>query len=318
MRSAQREPSAQSLEKAILKTVAYADLFDYPLTVSEIHRYLVGTSASLETVRDALDDGLLWRRLGRSRGYVTLPGRESLAETRVHREVLSARIWSKGVRYGRLIAVLPFVRMVAITGTLAVRNADPDADIDYLIVTAPHRVWLARSLCLILVYAGRLERITICPNYVISLHVLDQFARSLFTAHEIAQMIPVYGLDVYREIVRVNGWVRDYLPNAFENGTDPDARELGPVCALFKNTGEAVLGGSLGHRWEERERHIKVRRLTVQAESCGSSGATFTSEQCKGHMVDHASLIADAYQARLRQVGLDGRDADVPTLPGSA
>jgi hypothetical protein len=136
--------------------VAYADLFDYPLTVDEVYRYLAYRAAPLSAVREALDNGLLTnQRLARSRGYVTLAGRESVVETRLRREAVSARMWRKGLRYGRAIASLPFVRLVAVTGTLAVNNMELGEDIDYLIVTAPQRVWLARLLAVAFVHLGR-------------------------------------------------------------------------------------------------------------------------------------------------------------------
>ena len=45
--------AASGLEAAILRTVAYADIFDYPLTERELHRFLVGVSAPLSAVREA-------------------------------------------------------------------------------------------------------------------------------------------------------------------------------------------------------------------------------------------------------------------------
>ena len=42
------------LEEAILHTVDYADLFDYPLTAQQIHRYLTGCLAPVELVEQRL------------------------------------------------------------------------------------------------------------------------------------------------------------------------------------------------------------------------------------------------------------------------
>src|SRR5689334_8725124 len=99
-----------ALQRAILHTASYADIFDYPLTLPQIHRYLTGLSASLEAVEQALP-GVLQP----SGAYYSLLGREALASTRQRREQTAAKLWPLAVRFGRWIARLPFVRMVAVT-----------------------------------------------------------------------------------------------------------------------------------------------------------------------------------------------------------
>src|SRR5438045_471752 len=114
-RTDRTEPGRAALERAILQTVAYADVFDYPLTADEIHRYLVGVSASRGAVRALLNSGNLPGALSRSGRYFSLGGRESAFETRKARAANAPDYWRRAVRYGRSMSNLPFVHMVAVT-----------------------------------------------------------------------------------------------------------------------------------------------------------------------------------------------------------
>src|SRR5262245_49447845 len=68
---------AEVLDRAIVATVVYADVFDYPLTAEEVQRYLIGTSASRGTVRGVLTNSrLVPGILGHSGRYYTIKGRE--------------------------------------------------------------------------------------------------------------------------------------------------------------------------------------------------------------------------------------------------
>jgi hypothetical protein len=113
-----------------------------------------------------------------------------------------------------MIARLPFVRMVAVTGSVAVDNADPGADLDYMIVTAPKRVWLTRAMTMLVVRYAALRGVTLCPNYLLAETALEQPAQDRYTARELLQMQPLSGFDVYGRLVEANPWWRTYLPNA--------------------------------------------------------------------------------------------------------
>ncbi|MBN1581143.1 MAG: hypothetical protein JXA89_10600 [Anaerolineae bacterium] len=294
--------NVHDLRSGILHTVEYSDIFDYPLTAQEIHRYLVGIQASPEQVRAFLrDNQWIPRHLIHKDGYFVLRGREAIVEIRRRRAAVSVKLWPKAVRYGRWIASLPFVRMVAVTGTLAVNNADPGADIDYLIVTEPHRLWLVRTLVIALVYAARLEALELCPNYLMTLDTLDQFDRSLFTAHELAQMVPLYGFTIYQKILKLNDWARCFFPNAFEDAHIQTQRYPPMPAAGLKRALEAALAGRWGDWWEKRIQRTKIPLLIAQARAYGSQSATFTPQLCKGHMDDHDRKITELHQSRVGQ-----------------
>jgi len=188
-RTDRTEPARAALEQAIVQAVAYADVFDYPLTVDEIHRYLIGVPASRGAVRSALTTSrLVPDVLSRSGRYFTLAGHESAVDTRRRRAAVAADYWRRAVRYGHLIGSLPFVRMVAVTGALAMDNI-ADGDIDYLVITEPGRLWLCRALVVGLVRTAAFRGTELCPNYFLSEQALVLSERNLFTAHEVAHLI---------------------------------------------------------------------------------------------------------------------------------
>ncbi len=283
------------LEQAILDTVAYGDIFQYPLTLAEIHRYLIGVKASLPEVATTL--GYMSSRLGLLdclEEYYTLPGRTGLASIRLERRQAAERLWPKAIHYGRLIARLPFVRMVAVTGSLAMDNVEPQADLDYLVVTRRGRVWLARALAILLVRWAAAQGSIICPNYFLSDSSLVLRERNLFTAHELVQMVPIAGLSVYHRMRRLNAWAMDYLPNA------TSLRMAAPYSvektSAFQRFGELLLQAPVFDRLERWEMERKRRKFTAIPGS--HPEADFGADWCKGHFNGHGRQVLEAYQER--------------------
>jgi hypothetical protein len=290
-----KPPGRDALERAIVQTVAYADVFDYPLTNDEVHRYLIGVAAGRGTIRTLLADAKLARGiLSRGGRYFTLAGRESTIEHRRRRAATSSELWRSALRYGRRIGGLPFVRMVAITGALAMDNV-ADGDIDFLIVTMPGRLWLCRALVVGVVKLAAMRGVTLCPNYFLSERALELSDRNLFTAHEVAQMVPLAGTSTYAMLRDLNRWTATYLPNA-----DGSPRRLTPTepggrrRALAEATLRTPLGGAV-ERWEMTR---KLRKLGTRG--AGHDEADFTADWCKGHFDDHGQLTLARYAERLQ------------------
>lgn len=296
--------SYSAVEEAVLRTVTYGDVFDFPMTAMEICRYLVGLPADPQMVRKLLlEEKRLKQHLSFSGEYVCLRGREELAGVRQQRERISNRLWPRARRYGRLIASLPFVRMVAVTGSLAVDNSDHRGDIDYLLVAARGRVWLCRALAILIVRWAALYGDNLCPNYVLSENRLASNQKDLYNAHELAQMVPLAGWDTYFRMRRLNLWAAEFLPNA--GGVPPR------TCSGLQDrnrswlsqAAEASLSGRIGSRLEQWEMDRKVRRFSQQAAAHEEAG--FCADWCKGHLDRHASRSVEAYHERLAALGLD-------------
>ncbi len=200
-----------------------------------------------------------------------------------------------------MLRLLPFVRMVAITGALAMNNSDAGDDIDVLIVTAPDRVWLTRAFAVALVYAGKLGGDTLCPNYVISERALALDRRTLFVAHEFVQMVPVYGAAVYDRMRAANGWIQTLLPNAVRPGWIENDRQPGAIGRTVKYSLERLLSGRLGDTLEAWEMRRKIRKF--QRKLGRSDGAAILDrDHVKGHFDDYGTPVMQLYAERLTQV----------------
>ena len=290
-------PSLDHLGLAILCTVAYADVFDYPLTAAQIQRYLIAIEGNSDGIQQALDDGPWAReRLARRGPYVTLPQRGELIEIRQRRAEVAAELWPYAVRYGRAIASLPFVRSVALTGALAVGNVDPGDDFDFLIVTAADRLWLTRAMIIGFIVKPAARRgYEVCPNYLLSERKLDFEEQNLYVAHELAQMVPLTGLHLYRRIRAINRWTARFLPNAEgpPHPVDTPASSSPSARALA----EAALGTFVGETLERFERRRKIRRFTAQHKNAAT--VCFDVDHCKGHFESNEQTILEAFEERL-------------------
>jgi hypothetical protein len=150
-----------------------------------------------------------------------------------------------------------------------------------------------------------LRGVILCPNFLISeeaLHLQDQ---NLFSAHELAQMIPLSGHDAYWRMRRLNhAWASAYLPNA--SGLPPH-----PASALRANGGprlsraERMLRSPVFDPLERWEASRKIRRFHREAKARGSSAYAeerFGSEWCKGHFDHHAGRTMAAFLRRLEEL----------------
>lgn len=278
-----------TIDRAILETLAYSDIFEYPLRLDELHRYL-----AVRVDKDELSDRLQlfagW--VGEKDGFHFLAGRDEIVHIRKQREEVSRLLMPHALRYGRILGLLPFVRMVALTGSLAVMNVSQNADFDYMLVTAPGRVWTARAFTLLFNRFTRLLGHTLCPNLIISEKSLAWRQQDLYTARELCQMIPVAGFDVYQRLMQANEWVKDFLPNIGQTSEVSETSEV-----LLQSIFELPWRGRFGDSFERWEMSRKIARLSKQS---GFGDETiFTDEICQGNFDHHRKWTQKMFEERL-------------------
>jgi hypothetical protein len=212
------------MEKAVLKTLVYADIFDYPLKAWEIHKWLIGKSATLQQIEKTV--GMLEKKniIQSKGGIYFIKGRSSITRIRTSRESFSRKnlFWAKGVAF--IFKIIPWVKMVGLSGSLAMNNAKYQDDIDFFIVTQRNRIWITRILLLGLLEvlgkrrkkrdSKREARGKFCINILLEESQLEQYNKDIYIAHEVLQMKPLWSRDnIYTRFLEDNNWVFNHLPN---------------------------------------------------------------------------------------------------------
>ena len=280
---------AKSLEQAIVETLSYSDVFDYPLTFDELHKYLV-ISASKEEIKDCLENTT---QINFSEGYYFLSGRDEIVRIRQLREKKSQPVFKRALVYGNIISRFPFVKMIALTGSLAMLNLSNEIDMDFMLITKSNRLWLARAFA---VTFGRFIRLLgdrICINLLISENHLHWSQHDLYSAREISQMIPISGFDTYYNFRVANLWTQEILPNTSHN-----ERKLNQVSRLQKLL-ELPLLGKIGDTLEKWAMNFQMKIISIQENI--SDETNFTPDICQGNFHQHKKWTQIEYEKRIKE-----------------
>jgi len=141
------------LSKNIFQTILYYDILNYPLTSFEVWKYLIAeNSCGLGDVVEALEKRDIEKYIEEFQGFYFLRGRKELVERRIQNDKNSILKYKIAERVVKWLRFVPFVRMIAVTGTLGMKNCEKDSDIDFFVVLKKGRIFTGRLLVTSLVH----------------------------------------------------------------------------------------------------------------------------------------------------------------------
>jgi hypothetical protein len=210
-----------SRELAIARSVIYAGLFDYPLTLAQLHHTLIESDQTQAEILAVYDGSARLQTIVHHRdGFFFPAGRADLIAERRRREARSRRFLQHHDMLLRLLCAIPFTRLVALSGSVAHLNLEPDGDLDLFIVTRGRRVWTVMVALLLLTRLLRRRRV-ICANFVIADSHLVLEPQDLFTANQLLHLKPLIGADVLDIVLAANPFVTRFYPNAAAHRPEP-------------------------------------------------------------------------------------------------
>jgi len=224
------------LKGAIVRTVAFFDLFDYPLTPEEIWRNL-SVKCELIEVMEAVGEAP--GKIESRNGFYFLVGREDAAIKRLGRYNAADRKFKRALLTVKIFRLIPWIKLIALGNLLGAQNLREESDIDLFIVAGNKQVWLTRFFCVGLIkllgwrpQPGK-SRDKICLSFFISDQALDlsgfmlknkdvghpighptSGAFDLYFIYWLAGLTPLYDKDgTYKKLIEANSWLKGYLPN---------------------------------------------------------------------------------------------------------
>ena len=299
------------LRSSILKTLAYFDLFNYPLSLEDIRRFL-DVEADEVVIETEVRSLLRQARVYRTGPYYSLQDNPALADRRQKGEVHADELLLIAARNAKLLYQFPFVRGVCISGSLSKRFADERADIDYFIITRANRLWIARTLMHLFKKLSymRGHQHRFCMNYYIDEEALEIKEKNIFTATELLTLMPMCGNGALDQFFEANSWTSLYLPHYRDrHWVDKGYHRT----SLLKRMLEALFNNRLGDRFEKKLQSITDRRWKKKTErgDLNMKGDPMAL-QCSSHYSrpdpeNFQQKVLARFYRRLKEVGIGWR-----------
>ena len=237
-------------QKQILYTLKYFSFFNYPPTFKEIYTFLPKKISKI-TFKKALLDLELKKKIKKiDIRYLIFDKSNKYTPLEYSiKEVQSSKLKIQNYRkrfiisqnklknwkfnlYLKFLSFFPQIKLVGLSGSLAMMNAKKEDDVDLFIITAKNRLFTGRFIAVVLAellgirrrrdnirYTFHVPRYTdkVCLNLFFdeSDLTVPDFKKTEYIAHEILQMKPLLSKeDVYNQFLKANFWVYEILPNA--------------------------------------------------------------------------------------------------------
>ena len=306
---ATKQQQETQLASAIISTLAFFSLYELPLTSRRICELLMNYTADVEQVETALEILVLDGKVIRSGNLYSV---KSWNPGLYHdRQIEISKKWAKIDQYFNWLAVLPFVRLVAVINSLGLGTADSDSDIDFFVITKNNRLFFVRSMIIVLfrllgVYKTKQQiKDRFCFGFFVTEDNLN-LEPLLLKPHDpylefwLANMRPIVGGISYWQLMQQNKWLADSFPNFNATVRLSSAKQPSLLIKSIKFLLEILfwLPSILG---EPILRKIHINHTFKLAENNTVTSTTIANaKMLKLHGYDVRAEVAQAYERVLK------------------
>jgi len=243
-------------------------------------------------------------------------GGADIVRQRLERKKLADWKWKKARKIFWIMQIAPFVKMVLVSGSLALGNSKENSDIDLIITAKKGRIWTVRTFITLLASLlgarrhGDKTKNKICLNHYITDQSLKIPFESLYNAQSYVHLVNVYDSEedkeLFRKFQKENMWIKKYIPN-YGLSRLGNQRSIGRNKALdfVSKFFEFVLSGKIGNSVEKKLSDLQSGRIKKDP-LCGKRGGRIiiNDDQLEFHPDSHESYIIPEFNKRMKGLGL--------------
>jgi hypothetical protein len=278
--------TGRMLKQRIISTLKFFDLQDYPLTLLELHKFLLadigGLKKQINTQWELVNEAGINQKVGISdladcldkecqneaaqkNGFYCLPGRAEIVDRRLADYIYGIKRERRIQKFTGGLRHMPFVRGVGLAGSQAMGPQKQNSDIDLLIIVDQRFLWLARTVATAYFQILGLRRHgnkianRFCLNhYLAGVKTINEL-KNLYTAWEYAKLRPLVYSNVIEDFQTKNGgWIAEFFSNFEVVGINNHQRQFSPPPP-------ASAGYSSLKKGEKLPPSLKLRRTSRES-----------------------------------------------------
>ena len=300
-----------NLQKAILSTLSFFDIYKLPLSAQRIWELLYRFKASIKEVEGELHQLEHMYKLVRKDNLYALSDWDH--EVYEYNQLEIKRRWDKIKKYYWLLSAIPFVESLAVINSVAMGNADHESDIDFFVITRLNRLYFVRTVIIVLfkllgVYKTR-DKINeqFCFGFYVTpkslaLKPLLLEGDDPYMTFWLGTLIPIVGRNRYEQFINQNRWLHAQLPNFSpalriknENHLKPN-RLLKAVLSVLLSIPAVILEPLL--RWY----HIR-HTFKLPENHWKTSSTIANANMLKLHALDPRKDLRTQWEDTLKAIG---------------
>ncbi len=291
-------------KKSLRETLAYFDIFDYPLTDRELYQFFWNFKHKISFLEFSKK---LKKFVGSEcqfkHGYYFLPGREGIIESRRKRVVLVEKKAKIARKAAKIIRWVPFAKAVFLCNTVAFGWPNEDSDVDVFIIIKSGRIWIARFFTTIFLglFGLRRGKKKVKNKVCLSFYLADKNLNisnisldepDIYLMYWIGQLLPIYDPEnFHKKIFSQNQWVKKCLPRIFQEFEISDRLKVKDTKFQkgFKKFFEKIWGIGYGDILESQARALqkaKMKRNKTSLQNEEDSRVIINDQMLKFHEND--------------------------------